>query len=122
MNKLTPEYIESLIEEEHYVSGYDAAKVKSDNPSEELKRATICILKLNNGAIVTGASYVATLDNNDPIRGRQAARQRALEEIWKLEGYALTVKLHKLPSNMPINPDGGDAEYFANVMKTEGKL
>lgn len=55
---------------------------------------TICVLVLRNGFTVTGESACASQENFDEEIGRKIARQNALREVGKLEGYLLRERLH----------------------------
>lgn len=57
-------------------------------------RLTICVATLKNGFLVTGESSAASPENFNSELGRTAARQRVVEKIWMLEGYALRERLH----------------------------
>jgi hypothetical protein len=51
-------------------------------------------LVLRNGYTVHGHSAPASPDNFDVEIGRKIARQKAVEQIWPLMGYALREQLH----------------------------
>lgn len=72
--KLTPEYIESLVQDETY-----------SRPSGGT--LTICVLTLRGGSQVTGESNVITPDNFDADLGRKYAREKAISRLWELEEY-----------------------------------
>lgn len=99
MNKLTPEIVENAIASEWYINGATGVvpddfqpPVHADSP---LNRLTICVLVLQNGFLVTGESYTASLSNFDPEIGKQVARDNAVEKIWSYLGYALVDQLYK---------------------------
>ncbi|ENM1631569.1 hypothetical protein AB6T03_004545, partial [Salmonella enterica] len=48
---------------------------------------------LRNGFTVTGESACVSPKNFDAEIGRKAARQKAIDKIWMLEGYLLKEKL-----------------------------
>lgn len=54
---------------------------------------TICILRMQNGFYVVGESAPASAANFDAELGRQFARENAIRQLWKLEGYALRDRL-----------------------------
>lgn len=54
---------------------------------------TVCVLTLRNGFNVVGYSKPVLADNFDEALGRKIARDKAREQIWQLEGYALRNKL-----------------------------
>lgn len=72
--KLTPEYLESLIQEETYLRPGGGT-------------LTICVLTLQGGVTVTGESNVITPDNFDAAIGQKMAREKAVDAMWPLEGY-----------------------------------
>jgi hypothetical protein len=55
---------------------------------------TICILRLDNGFMVTGVSAAASPENFDPDIGQRYAYENAFKQLWVLEGYLLREKLH----------------------------
>lgn len=54
---------------------------------------TICILRMENGFYVVGESAPASAANFDAELGRRFARENAIRQLWKLEGYALRDRL-----------------------------
>ncbi|EHF9646229.1 hypothetical protein J3738_003975 [Salmonella enterica] len=100
--RLTPDHIESVIVSEHYFTAGDgyagAAALNAQEgelivPPEPLDLLTICVLILRNGFTVTGESACVSPNNFDAEIGRKAARQKAIDKIWTLEGYLLKEKL-----------------------------
>jgi hypothetical protein len=72
MEKLTYEYIQSVIKSVEYV---------------QVGVLTICVLTLQNGFTVTGESACLSLATFDAEIGRKIARDNAEDKIWQLEGY-----------------------------------
>jgi hypothetical protein len=64
------------------------------NPGE-LHPLTICVLKLANGFLVTGTSAPAIEANFDETIGRRLAREKCIDQIWQLMGYALRLKTYE---------------------------
>jgi len=62
-------------------------------PSAKLSLLTLCVLVLANGFTVTGESACASPENFDATLGRKIARQKAIDKVWMLEGYALKQRL-----------------------------
>jgi hypothetical protein len=111
--RLTPEDIEAAIESEHYFSALQGARMSAldainetldqtgqltpaapiapHNP--ELGLLTFCVLVLKNGFKVTGESACASPSIFDPVKGREYAREKALQKVWEFEGYLLKEKL-----------------------------
>ena len=54
---------------------------------------TVCCLTLQNGFNVVGTSAPASPENFDAEIGKTIARNKAVEQIWQLEGYLLKTKL-----------------------------
>ncbi len=80
-NKLTIEDIESsIVAEESFKLG---------------QKTTVVLLTLKNGFEVIGKSGCVDPANYDHEIGTEFARQRALDEVWMLEGYALQNQLNK---------------------------
>ncbi|MDN7881264.1 Gp49 family protein [Burkholderia aenigmatica] len=55
---------------------------------------TFCVIVLRNGFSVTGQSACVSPENFDAEIGRKVARQKAVDQIWALEGYLLKQKQH----------------------------
>ncbi len=79
--KLTREDIIGVIKDEYY----------HHVPETSM---TICVLTLKNDFQVTGESASASVENFDSEVGRTLAKSRAVEQIWKLEGYLLKEKMY----------------------------
>ena len=59
-----------------------------------MERVTYCVLELRNGAKVTGVNHgPVSAANFDAAKGREYARENAIEKVWELEGYALFKQL-----------------------------
>lgn len=116
--RVTPERIGAVIKSEHYFTALQGARmaaldaaVEADKPAPgesslsrlhevmphqpELGLLTFCVLVLENGFTVSGESACASPENFDAALGRKIARQKAVEKIWPLEGYALRERLAK---------------------------
>lgn len=99
--RVTPDHIESVIAECHYLNVGDSVqaawpdKSAMDACSPALNLLTICVLVLKNGFTVTGESACASPENFDAEIGRKIARENAASKIWMLEGYLLKQSLHE---------------------------
>lgn len=69
------------------------AKVASETFTVADGILTICVLKMQNGFYVIGESAPASPENFNADLGRKFARENAIRQLWKLEGYALREKL-----------------------------
>lgn len=78
-----PRVLQSHVEEEIVDESYTVL------PSG---RVTICELTLQNGFTVWGSSAVVFSENNVPETGRKIAREKAVDQVWQLLGYALREK------------------------------
>ncbi|MDR8479244.1 Gp49 family protein [Serratia nevei] len=98
--RITPDHIESVIKECHYLNVGEAVqaawpdKSAMDDCSPALNLLTICVLVLSNGFTVTGESACASPENFDAEIGRKIARDNAVQKIWMLEGYLLKQRMH----------------------------
>lgn len=54
---------------------------------------TLCTIKMQNGFYITGESAPASPENFNAELGRKFARENAVRQLWRLEGYALREKL-----------------------------
>lgn len=101
--RVTPEDIESAIASEYYftaengINGEISSRHDSISYCYESSMAllTFCVLVLKNGFTVTGESACVSPENFDAELGRAIARQKAIDKMWPLLGYALREKLHK---------------------------
>lgn len=58
---------------------------------------TVCVLTLKNGFIVLGESAPASPNNFDFELGKKIARDKAIDKVWPLMGYALKDRLIAKP-------------------------
>lgn len=65
--------------------------------------ATVAVVTMVNGFIVLGMSAPADAGNFDAELGERLAREDAVRQIWKLEGYLLREQIHSTPS---VDADG----------------
>lgn len=98
--KLTPAYIESRIAEHHY-SHLDGTTL------------TVCTLILRNGFTCTGTSACIRPEDFDADMGRSIARQKALDQVWQLEGY-LAVQMNHVENNQKAAGPGAAAGSTAS--------
>lgn len=97
--RVTPADIEANIVQERYFTaaqGVAGATYVIHNPNEHgsLSLLTFCVLVLKNGFTVTGLSACASPENFDAELGRKIAREKAVDQLWPLMGYALKEKLY----------------------------
>ncbi|MBN3839296.1 Gp49 family protein [Burkholderia sp. Ac-20349] len=94
-NRITQEGIEAKIDCESY-------EVLADG------RTTLCTLTLKNGWTQVGMSSCVDIANFDADKGRQYAREKAIEPLWALEGYLLREKLHRNSTLQKWCPEGAN--------------
>lgn len=80
--RLTPNYIDSLIQTVRYHVFPDTT-------------TTVCCIELPNGFTVTGDSACASPANFNAQVGREIAYRNAREKIWGHEGYLLRQRLYE---------------------------
>lgn len=109
-NKVTLQDIEANILSEHYFTAEEGAqgRLKKTNPDLGMEHSTLalltfCVLTLRNGFTVTGESACVSPENFDAEIGRKVARQKAVEKVWPLMGYALKQKLYEASCMTPQN-------------------
>lgn len=90
--RVTPADIEANISGEYFFTAADATK--GCPQFESLSLLTFCVLVLKNGFTVTGLSACASPENFDAELGRKIAREKAVDQLWPLMGYALKEKLY----------------------------
>lgn len=71
------------------------AKVASESYTVIDGILTLCTIKMQNGFYVTGESAPASPENFNADLGKKFARENAIRQLWKLEGYALREQLAK---------------------------
>lgn len=101
--RVTPDDIKANIVSEYYFTAADgyvgdrATKTIEDawdvEAPDALGLLTFCVLVLKNGFTVTGESACASPENFDADLGRKIAREKAVDKIWPLMGYALKERL-----------------------------
>ncbi len=69
------------------------AKIASENYMVVDGVLTICTLKMANGFYLIGESAPASPANFNADLGKKFARENAIRQLWKLEGYALRERL-----------------------------
>lgn len=80
--KLSPEDIEkAIVSEDYYKLGV---------------KTTVCLLTLRNGFEIIGTSSCVDPDNYDHDIGRGLAKQKAMDEVWYLEGYRLQQSIYEV--------------------------
>lgn len=97
--RLNPDFINSKIESEWYFNAGESVVPNGDMPpvpaDHPLRVLTICVLVLKNGFTVQGYSSCVSPENFDKEIGQKVAKQNAINEIWKLEGYLLKERLYQ---------------------------
>ena len=83
MNKLTTEYLNSLVDNAEYV---------------HQGLLTICTITLKNGFQLVGTSACVSAENYDERIGRHIAFENAFAKLWELEGYALKQRIYESQS------------------------
>ncbi len=81
-NRVTIEDIENEIADESY-HRFDGTTV------------TVCLLVLKNGFTVIGTSACCDKKNFDEQKGREYAREDAVNQLWALLGFRLRDELSK---------------------------
>lgn len=101
--RVTPADIAGEIAAEFYFTAADGVLGQSEMGTRpaawtNLDQVTICTLVLRNGAKVLGVNYGA-IDRaqHDAGKGREAARDAAVEKVWELLGFRLRDKLASEP-------------------------
>lgn len=100
--RVTPADIEAAIVAEMYLTpaealGRGALHVHQvehmDLVNISLNLLSVCVLVLRNGYTVVGTSACASPENFNEEFGRKLARQKAIDQVWPLMGYALRERL-----------------------------
>lgn len=96
MNKLTTEYLNSLVDNVEYV---------------HQGLLTICTITLKNGFQLVGTSACVSKDNYDVQIGRNIAYENAFAKLWELEGYALKQRIHESQSTEVTLRNGNKGKF-----------
>lgn len=110
--RVTPQQIEDAIKSEHYFTAadgaYQAGRERDYSEKEwegikgPLQLVTVCVMILKNGHRIVGVNEGPVSPANfDAELGRSMARQKAVDQIWPLEGYLLKQKLSETPKGCP---------------------
>lgn len=81
-NPVTLDHIEAITKDAFYYQPHGST-------------LTVCMVRLPNGFIVTGASACADPAQFNAELGRQLALSDARRQVWPLEGYRLRQRLHE---------------------------
>ena len=125
--RVTPADVQANIVTEHYFTAADGVigachpvngnvamvVVEIDQTLvKPLRLLTFCVLVLRNGFTVTGESACASPENFDAEIGRKIAREKAVQKIWPLMGYALKSELSR-----PVLTDADAAADLAGTSR-----
>ena len=61
-------------------------------------KLTVMVCKLPNGYTLVGSSGYVDPKNYDSEIGEQICKQQIEDQLWKMEGYALTSKVYGSPN------------------------
>lgn len=70
------------------------AKILHESYIVQFRPLTICVIETTDGFFIVGDSAPASPENYKEDLGKQLAYEDCIRQMWKLEGYALRVKLH----------------------------
>lgn len=98
--RVTSEDVEAAIASEHCFTarqGCEGANGlrggEEGTYNHSLGLLTICVLVLKNGFTVVGTSACASPENFNAEIGRKIAREKAVDQLWQLLGFALKERL-----------------------------
>lgn len=57
-------------------------------------KAIICEIMLTNGRSCIGVAHVVDMDNDDEERGKEAARARAMDQVWDNAAVLMQQAMH----------------------------
>lgn len=126
---ITIEDIESSIAGEYYLTGDELAQASqahvkpwpvTNEDLGNLHRLTLCILRLRNGYLVTGESACVSAENFNAKRGRDAAREDAVNKIWPLMGFELRSKLQACQPNSLESGKSADSGRASTIQAEAG--
>lgn len=91
--RVTLEKINGEIASENTFNLGDALRSLGLKTSEGEDMTTICVLTTKLGFALVGTSACVSRENYDFGIGAKIARQKALDQLWPLEGYRLKAEL-----------------------------
>lgn len=112
--RVTAGMLEDKISREFYftaadgVFGSQALPTFAYEEGPRLHTLTFCVLVLDNGHTVVGTSACVSIENFNEEIGRKVARDKAINKLWELEGYALSVRLHELGKDEQTTTEPSD--------------
>ena len=96
--RVTLDRINAAIKNYAYFNLGEAMKALGFDASESAHLTTMCVLTLENDFQVIGHSACVSRENYREDIGRRVAYQKAIDQIWPLEGYLLKSRLLGLVS------------------------
>lgn len=96
--RITMAAIERNIDQVIYTNGSDLLPEDEDGTEtalEALRVLTVCTIVTKNGFTFVGTSGCVDPRNYDEQRGRELAREKAIELMWPAMGYELKQRLYK---------------------------
>ena len=85
--------VQANIRSENYFTIGEACAALGQPAPAGSEVATLCVLTLANGFMVIGEAAPASPANVDAELGRKIAKDKAIDRVWPLMGYALKQQL-----------------------------
>jgi hypothetical protein len=101
--RVTLDDLNANIAGENYFTLGDACEALGQPVPPGASALTLCVLTLRNGFTVIGESAPASPENFDAALGEKIAKQRAIDKVWPLMGYALKERLLAMNAAAPTN-------------------
>lgn len=111
--------LEKAIVSEFYISGEDAAQAGHGFVNDSLdisaayralRTSTICIMTVKNGFHIVGFAAPVDEKNFDPNYGRKLAREKCIQQLWPLMGFAKREELHAEDTGEGGQPAAGQGQ------------
>lgn len=112
--------------ENYFTIGAACAALGQPSPAGS-EVVTLCVLTLENGFMVIGEAAPASPANFDPELGRKIAKDKAIDKVWPLMGYALKERLARPDNSGNVTAEthefmgtsAGEPEPDTGVMRSD---
>ena len=89
--RIKPSDVADNIIEEKYTT---LDKVFPDSAfASDMSRTVICGMVLKNGMVVVSSAAATHVSHSDPAKGREAARAKAVDQVYGYLGYDMRTKI-----------------------------
>lgn len=91
--RVTLQKLESEIVAENTFRLGDALRALGQSAGDDADLTTVCAITTKLGFVLVGTSACVSKENYSAEIGHRIARQKAVDQLWPLEGYRLKAEL-----------------------------